>query len=139
MRFKIASLSAPTGTTQTERIERVDATSVLRNFKTIFVESHTIYLKGNHLQDALYTRPELREWGVRLVDDRQKADLYVDVTRPFLTFDWVYKIIDNHTGTVLATGKVVAWDGPIAAPQLASEIVKQMRAARPLPSAATRN
>jgi hypothetical protein len=108
---------------------------VLRTCKTVFVESHTIYLKGNHLQDALYTRPELREWGVRIVDDRQAADVYIDVTRPFLTFDWVYKLIDNRSGAVLAKGKVVAWDGPIAAPQLASEILKHMRAARPLPSA----
>ncbi len=131
----LRSTPLPTGTAQAERAQRVDPNAAFRDFKTIFVESHTIYLKGNHLQDALYTRPELREWGVRLVDDRQKADLYIDVTRPFLTFDWVYKIIQNRSGAVLATGKVVAWDGPIAAPQLASEIVKHMRAARPLPSA----
>ena len=114
---------------------RADPVTALRTCKSIFVESHTIYLKGNHLQDALYTRPELREWGIGIVDDRQRADLYIDVTRPFLTFDWVYKMIDNRTGAVLATGKVVAWDGPIAAPQLASEIVKHIRSARPVPSA----
>lgn len=118
-----------------DTVARAQPTNILSTCKKIFVESHTIYLKGNHLQDALYTRPELREWGVRLVDDRQAADVYIDVTRPFLTFDWVYKIIDNRTGAVLATGKVIAWDGPIAAPQLASEILKHMRAARPLPSA----
>jgi trypsin-like peptidase len=114
---------------------RADPVTALRTCKSIFVESHTIYLKGNHLQDALYTRPELREWGIRIADDRQGADIYIDVTRPFLTFDWVYKMMDNRTGAVLASGKVVAWDGPIAAPQLASEIVKHIRAARPLPSA----
>jgi trypsin-like peptidase len=114
---------------------RADPVTALRTCKSIFLESHTIYLKGNQLQDALYTRPELREWGIRIVDDRQEADIYIDVTRPFLSFDWVYKMIDNRTGAVLATGKVVAWDGPIAAPQLASEMVKHMRAARPVPSA----
>ncbi len=82
-----------------------------------------------------YARPELREWGIRLTDDHPSADVYIDVTRPFLTFDWVYKVIDNRSGRVLANGKVVAWDGPIAAPQLAVEIVKHIRAARPLPSA----
>ncbi len=104
---------------------------VLRTCRAIFVESHTIYLKGNQLQDALYVRPELRDWGMKIVDDRAAADVYIDVTRPFLTFDWVYKMIDTRSGAVLATGKVIAWDGPIAAPQLAVEIMKHFRSARP--------
>lgn len=112
------------------------ATHVLRNFRTLFVESHTIYLKGNQLQDALYVRPEFRDWGIRIVDDRSAADVYVNVTRPFLTFDWNYEIIDLKGNAVIAKGKVIAWDGPIAAPQLAAEIVKQIRAARPLPAGA---
>lgn len=112
-----------------------DSTQVLRMFRTMFVESHTIYLKGNLLQDALYVRPELREWEIKIVDDRNAADLYIDVTRPFLTFDWVYEMVDLETGTVVGKGKVIAWDGPIAAPQLAAEIVKRIRSARPLPSA----
>lgn len=117
-----------------ERAGPTDPATVLRNCKTIFAESHTIYLKGNLLQDALYTRPEIRDWGIRIVDDRPSADVYIDVTRPFLTFDWEFKMIDNRTGTVLATGKAVAWDGHIAAPQLAVEIIKIFRGARPLPS-----
>jgi putative serine protease PepD len=112
-----------------------DPSNVLRTCRAIFVESHTIYMKGNLLQDALYTRPEMREWGIRIADDRQGADIYIDVTRPFLTFDWEYKMIDNRTGTVVGSGKVIAWDGPTAAPQLSAEIVKRIRTARPLPSA----
>ncbi len=131
----LRTVPPPTRAAEVERLGPTDPTTALRNCRTIFVESHTIYLKGNQLQDALYTRPEMKEWGIRIVDDRPAADVYIDVTRPFLTFDWVYKIIDNRSGAVLKTGKVVAWDGPIAAPQLAVEILKHMRAARPLPSA----
>ncbi len=131
-----STLAAVTPVPQAEELEHrgpADPTSVLRNCKGIFVESHTIYLKGNLLQDALYTRPEMRDWGIRIVDDRTSADVYIDVTRPFLTFDWEFKMIDNRTGTVVGTGKVVAWDGHIAAPQLAVEIMKIFRTARPLP------
>src|SRR5262252_4810771 len=110
-----------------DRAAPSDTASVLRNCKTLFVESHTIYLKGNLLQDALYTRPEIRDWEIRIVDDRASADVYIDVTRPFLTFDWEFKMIDNRTGTVLGTGKAVAADGHIAAPQLAVEITKVFR------------
>jgi S1-C subfamily serine protease len=133
-RSAIRSAPTPDRPVQTERPTPANPKDVLRTCRTIFVESHTIYLKGNLLQDALYTRPEIREWGIRIVDDRATAEVYIDVTRPFLTFDWVYKMIDNRTGTVLATGKVVAWDGPIAAPQLAGEIVGRIRGVRPLPS-----
>ena len=91
-------------------------------------------MKGNLLQDALYVRPELREWGIRVADDRNAADVYIDVTRPFLTYDWVYKMISTRTGTVLGTGKVVAIDGSAAAQRLAIEIVKRIQTARPLPA-----
>jgi len=130
-----SALNAPSAAhaMEVERAGPTDPAGVLRTCKTIFVESHTIYLKGNLLQDALYTRPEIRDWGIRVVDDRPSADVYIDVTRPFLTFDWEFKVIDNRSGAVLGTGKAVAWDGHIAAPQLAIEIIKIFRAARPLP------
>ena len=112
-----------------------DADEIVRTAHSMFVESHTVWMKGNLLQDALYTRSELREWGVRIVDDRNEADIYVDVTRPFLTYDWIFKMISPKTGMVLGTGKVTAIDGPAAAQRLAIDIVNRIRSARPLPSA----
>jgi hypothetical protein len=114
-----------------------DPTGILRSARSIFVESHTIWMKGNLLQDALYTRPEIREWGVRVVDDRNGADIYVDVTRPWLTYDWIFKMISPKTGMVLAEGKVTAIDGPAAAQRLAIDIVNQIRSVRPVPAPAT--
>jgi hypothetical protein len=109
-----------------------DPSGILRSARSIFVESHTIWMKGNLLQDALYVRPEMREWGIRIVDDRSEADIYIDVTRPFLTYDWIFKMIDQKTGAVLATGKVTAIDGPAAAQRLAIDIVNQIRSVRPV-------
>jgi len=103
---------------------------ILRSARTIFVESHTIWMKGNLLQDALYVRPELREWGIRIVDDRQEADIYIDVTRPFLTYDWTFQMIGSKTGTEIRKGKVTAIDGPAAAQRLAIDIVNQIRSVR---------
>jgi Trypsin-like peptidase domain len=110
-----------------------DPAGTLRYARSIFVESHTIWMKGNLLQDALYVRPEMREWGMRIVDDRNEADIYIDVTRPFLTYDWIFKMIDQKTGAVLATDKVTAIDGPAAAQRLAIDIVNQIRSVRPVP------
>jgi hypothetical protein len=119
------------------RSEAKDADEIVRSAQSIFVESHTIWMKGNLLQDALYVRPEIREWGIRIVDDRNEADIYIDVTRPFLTYDWIFKMISPTTGMELGTGKVTAIDGPAAAQRLAIDIVKRIRSARPIPAPST--
>lgn len=131
-------LDRPTGTSAANgtaiREPGNDPAGILRTARSIFVESHTIWMKGNLLQDALYTRPEMREWGIRIVDDRNGADIYIDVTRPFLTYDWIFKMINPKTGMVLGTGKVTAIDGPAAPQRLAIDIVNQIRTVRPAPA-----
>jgi len=130
-------LDRPTGTssgsTAANRGEENTPEGILRTAKSIFVESHTIWMKGNLLQDALYVRPEIREWGLRIVDDRKGADIYIDVTRPFLTYDWIFKMISPRTGMVLGEGKVTAIDGPAAAQRVAIDIVNRLRSVRPSP------
>jgi len=125
-----AELDKPTGSNAI-RSAPSSADEIIRSAKSIFVESHTIWMKGNLLQDGLYTRPEIREWGIRIIDDRNEADIYIDVTRPFLTYDWIFKMISPKTGMVLGEGKVTAIDGPAAAQRLAIDIVNRIRSARP--------
>src|SRR6266849_4526208 len=138
VQFPREELDRPTGTSEASgtsvRESGSDPAGILRSGRSIFVESHTIWMKGNLLQDALYTRPEMREWGIRIVDDRNGADIYIDVTRPFLTYDWIFKMINPKTGMVLGTGKVTAIDGPAAAQRLAIDIVNQIRSVRPVPA-----
>jgi hypothetical protein len=136
-----AELDKPTGTSPggsaLSRVAANDADEIVRAARTIFVESHTIWMKGNLLQDALYVRPEIREWGIRVIDDRNQADIYIDVTRPWLTYDWIFKMISPKTGMVLGEGKVTAIDGPAAAQRLAIDIVNRIRSARPTPAPST--
>jgi hypothetical protein len=138
VQFPREELERPTGTSEASgsptRESGNDPAGILRSARSIFVESHTIWMKGNLLQDALYVRPEMREWGIRIVDDRNGADIYIDVTRPFLTYDWIFKMISPKTGMVLGTGKVTAIDGPAAAQRLAIDIVNQIRSVRPVPA-----
>ncbi len=138
VQFPREELDRPTGTSEANdtaiRESGNDPAGILRSARSIFVESHTIWMKGNLLQDALYIRPEMREWGIRIVDDRNGADIYIDVTRPFLTYDWIFKMINPKTGMVLGTGKVTAIDGPAAAQRLAIDIVNQLRSVRPVPA-----
>ena len=128
---------APAGTTTTLRAPASDPDEIVRTAKTIFVESHTIWMKGNLLQDALYVRPEIKDWGIRIVDDRNEADIYIDVTRPFLTYNWIFKMISPKTGTVLGEGKVTAIDRPAAAQRLAIDIINRIRSTRPTAAPST--
>jgi len=108
---------------------------VIQTFRTYFVKSRTIYLQPRTLQSVLESRPEFRSWGVEAVDKAERADIVVDVTLPFLTWEWTYQIVDQP-GNVLASGRVKALTGDVAAPQLAEEITRQVRAVRPLPETA---
>jgi len=130
-----AELDRPTGTLEASkpgaRIEANAADEIVRNARSIFVESHTIWMKGNLLQDALYVRPEIRDWGIRIIDSREEADIYIDVTRPWLTYDWIFKMINPKTGMVVGEGQVRAIDGPGAAQRLAIDIVNRIRSTRP--------
>jgi S1-C subfamily serine protease len=136
-----AELDKPTGTfagsKTVARIEASEADEIVRKARSIFVESHTIWMKGNLLQDALYVRPEIREWGIRIVDNRDEADIYVDVTRPWLTYDWIFIMINAKTGMVVGEGKVRAIDGPGAAQRLAIDIVNRIRPTRSTATPAT--
>jgi hypothetical protein len=44
---------------------------------------------------------------------------------------YTFSIFNPETGILVTSGKFVAWDGHNAATQMANEIVKQIKAARP--------
>ncbi len=107
-----------------------DSAELLRSFRTVYIDSDTIYMKAGVMQKALERRPEFSAWGLASTSDPQAADVTLEITRPLLTFDWKYKMVHRNTGVVLGSGKVVAWEGKKAARRLAAEIVKQIRTAR---------
>ena len=110
-----------------------DRAPVLQTFHKYFVKSGTIYLKSETLQHALESRREVKTWGLEAVDKSEKADVIVDVTLPFLTWEWKYQIVDI-SGHVLAGGKTKALTGDIAAPQIAESITQRILAVRPASS-----
>ncbi len=109
--------------------DRRSPQNVLSGFRTMYVESHTIYLKTELIQAALSAQPALALWGVELVPERN-ADVVVTIHRPFMSFDWEFKMRHPAGGQDLGSGSIVAWDGPTAAPLLASMIITQIGGAR---------
>ncbi|HEV8525762.1 MAG TPA: hypothetical protein VGQ71_14805, partial [Terriglobales bacterium] len=103
---------------------------VRRSFRTVFVNSETVYLKSEHLQNALRQQPEFAQWGMQVSLDRAAADVVLEVHRPFLTFDWTYDLIDRRSGEKLVSGTVVASEGHRAALRIAEELMKQLAPGR---------
>ncbi|MFL6333698.1 MAG: hypothetical protein ACJ754_10350 [Pyrinomonadaceae bacterium] len=107
--------------------------ALLARAHTLYVRSGTSYFEPVQLQNELRKRDEFDAWGLLILDEYKKsevADLLIEVGRPLFTFTFTYKVTDRATGLLLASGKVTAFDGNAAAPDLARRIIKDIRAAR---------
>jgi hypothetical protein len=119
-----------------EEAARIAATSpkaMLSRARILYLTSNTEYFEKVQLQNALRKRSELDDWQMWIIDDwdkRSVSDTEIEIDRPVFTFTFTYKITNQKTGMVLATGKVTAWDGDAAAPMLADRIVDDIRKAR---------
>ncbi len=105
---------------------------IMRTFRNVYVESQTIYMKSELIQTALRAQPGFQLLGLNLVASPRDADITINIHRPFMTFDWEYRMRHPASGRDLGSGTVVAWDGATAAPQLAALIMTAIGAARPL-------
>jgi hypothetical protein len=106
--------------------------SILRAARTISVSSMTMFLKPDQLEDELRKRAEFEAMGLAIVKDATKADLMIDLDRPVFTYTFTYSLSSADTRVVVASGKVIAFDGNFAAPLIAKELMKRFRAAREL-------
>ena len=115
------------------RIEATNPRTLLSSAHILYIRSNTDYFESVQLQNALRKHSEVDAWQIAMVDDWNKrtvADTEIEIDRPLFTFTFTYKITNQRTGIVLATGKITAWDGDAAAPMLAERIVSEFRRAR---------
>ncbi len=105
---------------------------IMRVARTIFVRSKSIFLKAEWLETELNKRPEFAALGLTIVRDRKKADIEIEINRPPFTFIYRYTLTNPETSVVLTDDKVTAFDGTVASPKIAKEILKRLAAARSL-------
>lgn len=87
-------------------------------------------LKPNQLENELRNRPEFTAMGLVLVRDMKAADLIIDLDRPVFTYTFTYTVTNPESSVLVTSGKVTAFDGNLAAPNIAKELVKRLTAAR---------
>lgn len=103
---------------------------LLRFAKTILIRSETMFLKPNQLEDEFRKRPEFAAMGLVLVRDMKAADLIIDLDRPVFTYIFTFTVTNPESSVLVTSGKVTAFDGNLAAPKIAKELLKHLRASR---------
>jgi hypothetical protein len=118
---------------ESARIAEKSPKALLKRARTVYIDSNTDFFESVQLQNSLSQRAEFDQWQMAVVDGwdkRNVADILIQVDRPLFTYTFTYKITDRSTGIILATGKVTAFDGNAAAPDLARKIVEEIKKAR---------
>jgi hypothetical protein len=107
-----------------------DSQQMLRNARTIYVHSKTLFLTVDTLDRALARDKEWPRLDLTIVQDRRVADLLIEIDRPLFTYIHTFVIVDKRTSIVVASGKVTAFDGTIASGGIAKDIIKIVSAVR---------
>lgn len=118
---------------EASRIAALRPQDLLSGSRTFYINSDTGFFEEVQLQNELRKRAEFKDWQLLIVDgwnNREVAELWVEIDRPLFTYTFTYEVIHRRTGIVLSTGKVTAFDGNLAAPKLAKRIIQDINKAR---------
>ncbi len=107
-----------------------DPKQILKNSKTICIQSQTAFLTVSTLERALFRQKNWEKLGLTIVGNPREADLMIAVDRLIFTHIHTYVISDKKTSIVLNSGRVTAFDGIVASGPMAEDIVKFLSAAR---------
>ena len=114
-----------------------DPNHALTNARTVRISSRSGNFKAYMLENELVNHPGFRQYGLNVVRGSKKVDLSVEVDRPLLSYDFNYAVTDAHSGSVIASGKVTAIDGKLAARGIAKNLVIEFDKAHAAQSAQT--
>jgi S1-C subfamily serine protease len=101
-----------------------DPKRILKEAKTIYINSKTMFLTVDTLDRALALEKLWGKLGLTIVGDPRVADVTIEIDRPLFTYVHTFVISDKRTSIVLGAGKQTAFDGTIASDGLAKDIVK---------------
>lgn len=110
-----------------QRARKVNASPRLR---TIFIRSKTVYLRPNQLEAALLKRPDFQGGEWRIIRNEKEADLVMEITLPFLSWNWTYEITQRTNLALLATGRVREATAGTAIPRLVDEVLLSLKQIR---------
>jgi hypothetical protein len=107
-----------------------DPKQILKNAKTVYVNSKTMFITVEAMDLALTQQKEWPDLGLTIVQDPNAADLLIEVSRVKFTNVHYFVLSDKKTSIVLNSGNEIAINGDIASRSLAQDIVAILSAAR---------
>ena len=113
---------------QTPAVESSPA-DLLRSFKSLYVNSKTVYIKKGVTEGALLKELQKKQLDLDIAiktDSSAETVLTIERQGVWPQWDYSYRLDHQSGGTVLAAGKVKAIDGGSAAKQIAEQIVKRI-------------
>jgi len=113
--------------TARERREDLSPAAIARAARTVYVRPSK-HVDKHYLEYKLLKYPELRDWGLALVEEERAADLVITVNKTGLNY--VFAVTDPRTSVIVAGGKCVAVNGRLAAEYLGKEIIKKLKDVR---------
>lgn len=115
-RSKDATLGNITSTALNERVTPATALSnddLLARGKTIYVVTHSFFVKKEELERGLIARKELADWGFHVVEDEKHADFVLSVKRAPFQNNFPFTLTDRASGIVLLGGTVNSLFGTV--------------------------
>ncbi len=107
-------------------IRETDPAKLLAGSRTLYITSYSNLFKSVQLLNELRKRQEFTNWNLSFVDEREVADLILDVEHVPLTWEFPFSIRHQRTGVVITAGKVYAWGGGDGAQLMASRVVERL-------------
>ena|SRR5215467_14313899 len=108
-----AQFARPNAPDQSEMLkDSKDPDFILRNFKTMYVETNTDLFDATRMKAALHDNPDFAALNIHIVDDRRVADVVFTVGYTF-AWDFPFQVRHQNTTMVLLAGK---GEGPFSGP-----------------------
>jgi S1-C subfamily serine protease len=107
-------------------IKETDPGKLFIASRTIYIDSYSNVFKSVQLLNELKKKREFADWKLSFVDEREVADLILDIEHVALTWEFPFSIRHQRTGIVIASGKIYAWGGGDGAMLMATRIVERL-------------
>jgi mono/diheme cytochrome c family protein len=104
--------------------------AILKSAHFLFIKSRTMFLKHHLMASELRKTQSFQALGLEITEDEKKADITIELDRPPFTFIYEYTVINPTTSVLLMKGKMNAFNGDVAAPLIAKEILQRIQEAR---------
>lgn len=119
---------------RSEILKSKDSDFILRNFRTMFVDTQKAQFFGHHqMQAALARNKDFAALRISIVDDPRLADVILEVSYTF-AWDYPFSLKHQNTSMELLAGKGYGpFSGPAGAASVAQQLVKLLKPYRSPP------